>query len=428
MGMKQGDSFASAKKAALGSKKVSRKRKKPAGSVSRHGNPKSSLKSSGKGQLSLFEEKNENSGAKDLPASHEKKLLPRSERRKRRSSALSMAKAQREISVSEFFTKNRHLLGFDNPRKALLTCVKEAVDNSLDACEEAGILPSLEISITALEGHDNRFTVSVTDNGPGILKSQIPNIFGKLLYGSKFHRLSQSRGQQGIGISAAGMYGNLTTGNPVRITSRTGREHDAQYFEVRLNTSTNKPEFTDKVIDWDMEHGTRVEIDMEGEYRRGVRSVEEYLKQCAVSNPHIEIRLRDPSGNEILYERGTRKMPVHTIEIKPHPYGVELGLLIKMLHDSKERTTCSFLQTAFSRVSAKVAQEICETAGLSTRSHPKRIAKAEADCLHKAIQQVKIQAPPTNCIAPIGEEVLLAGLAKEVKADFYVAATRRPAV
>ena len=142
--------------------------------------------------------------------------------------AEAMAKQQREISVSEFFAKNRHLLGFDNKRKALLTTVKEAVDNSLDACEEAGILPELFVRIRQLE--EERFEVTVRDNGPGIVKHQIPNIFGKLLYGSKFHRLKMSRGQQGIGISAAGMYGLLTTGKAIQIVSRTGSDHPAHRY------------------------------------------------------------------------------------------------------------------------------------------------------------------------------------------------------
>ena len=120
-----------------------------------------------------------------------------------------MATGQRDISVSEFFAKNRHLLGFDNPRKAMLTAIKEAVDNSLDACEEGGILP--DIYVRVLQISESRFKLTIRDNGPGIVKAQIENIFGKLLYGSKFHRLKMSRGQQGIGISAAGMYGLMTT-------------------------------------------------------------------------------------------------------------------------------------------------------------------------------------------------------------------------
>src|SRR4051794_22039167 len=142
-----------------------------------------------------------------------------------RATAEKMAEGQRDISVSEFFAKNRHLLGFDNPRKALLTTVKEAVDNALDACEEAGILPEIWVHIETMSA--NRFKVGVQDNGPGIVKQQIPNIFGKLLYGSKFHRLRMSRGQQGIGISAAGMYGVLNTAKPIKVTSRTSPKKPA---------------------------------------------------------------------------------------------------------------------------------------------------------------------------------------------------------
>ena len=142
-----------------------------------------------------------------MATSKEKKPSKSSKSTKRAVNAETMAKKQREISVSEFFTKNRHLLGFDSPRKALLTAVKEAVDNSLDACEEARILPDLKVTLKRIGDNDKQFTMIVEDNGPGIVKAQVPHVFGRLLYGSKFHRLRQSRGQQGIGISAAGMYG-----------------------------------------------------------------------------------------------------------------------------------------------------------------------------------------------------------------------------
>src|SRR5215475_650817 len=163
--------------------------------------------------------------------------------------AVEMGARQREISVSEFFTKNRHLLGFDNPRKALLTCVKEAVDNALDAAEEAGILPDVVVTLEVASSNGaappasqaTRFRVTVSDNGPGIVRQQIPPIFAKLLYGSKFHRLRMSRGQQGIGISAAGMYAQLTTGKPVQIISRTSARAAAHYFEVQIDTKKNEP-------------------------------------------------------------------------------------------------------------------------------------------------------------------------------------------
>ncbi len=156
-----------------------------------------------------------------------------------RPTAVDLAKRQRDISVSEFFAKNRHLLGFDNPSKALLTTVKEGVDNALDACEEAGILPDVRVEIREIA--ETRFSVAIEDNGPGIVRAQIPKIFGSLLYGSKFHRLRQSRGQQGIGISAAGMYGLLTTGKPIAIKTRTDPKKPAHHLELVIDTKRNEP-------------------------------------------------------------------------------------------------------------------------------------------------------------------------------------------
>ena len=348
----------------------------------------------------------------------------------RRATAQSMAERQRDISVSEFFTKNRHLLGFDSPLKALLTAIKEAVDNSLDACEEAGILPTIQVAITQTD--DTRYRISVEDNGPGVVRDQIGKIFGKLLYGSKFHKLSQSRGQQGIGISAAGMYGQLTTGRPVRIRSRTGPRKKAHLFELTIDTAKNRPDIhKDVEIEWDgKKHGTRVEIEMEAKYQKGQRSVDMYIKLTAISNPHLTISFVDPTGESVIYERNTKELPPETVEIKPHPHGVELGRLIQMLKETKSRSLSGFLQEEFSRVGAKSASNIIKGAGrgLTNKSYPSRIAREEASALHKSIQAAKISSPPTNCIAPIGEGLILRGLKKEIEADFYVASTRPAAV
>ncbi len=339
-----------------------------------------------------------------------------------------MARQQRDISVAEFFTKNRHLLGFDNPRKALLTTIKEGVDNSLDACEEAGILPDIKVVI-ATGKEDDRFRVTIEDNGPGILKSQIPKIFAKLLYGSKFHRLKMSRGQQGIGISAAGMYGQLTTGKPVSITSKTSRNKPAHHYELEIDTKRNEPRIiVDESIEWPVQRGTRVEIELEAKFQRGRQSVDEYIEQTAIANPHISLQFITPDGQTREYKRASKELPAHTKEIKPHPYGVELGLLIKMLHETKARTLQSFLHLEFSRVSSRLAKMICEQAKLSDRSRPSRIARQEADNLFKAINQTKIMNPPADCLSPIGEELILAGLKKQIEADFYASVTRPPAV
>ncbi len=352
-------------------------------------------------------------------------------------SAAEMGARQREISVSEFFTKNRHLLGFDNPRKALLTCIKEAVDNALDACEEAGILPAVIVKLEVVANggpmptpaQATRFRVTVIDDGPGIVRQQIPPIFAKLLYGSKFHRLRMSRGQQGIGISAAGMYAQLTTGKPVQIISRTGPRAPAHYFEVQIDTKKNEPRiFENKKIAWENQRGTQVILEIEGRYQKGRASVDEYLEQTAIANPHVKLVYHTPEGEVKQYPRTIEELPPAPREIKPHPYGIEFGMMLKMLHDTKSHSLAGFLSSEFSRVSSTVAQEICKAAKLSPDTRPRNLHGAAAENFYKTIQATKIMAPPSNCISPIGEKAILHGLYKQIKGEFYTAVTRPPAV
>lgn len=341
--------------------------------------------------------------------------------------AHELAKRQREISIAEFFEKNRHLLGFDNKRKALLTTVKEAVDNSLDACEEAGILP--EISVEIIDLQNDRYRVIVEDNGPGIVKANIPKVFAKLLYGSKFHKLSQSRGQQGIGISASVLYAQLTTGKPAKIVSRISKEDDAHYYELLIDTKTNSPNIIkEEVKAWKKDHGTKVEIDLEGIYQKGPQSVDTYIKQTAITNPHATFIYTTPKAEQFVFARVTQSIPKKAEEIKPHPYGVELGMLIKMLGDSDTRTMQAFFTNEFSRVGPGTAKEILQKAGILPAAKPKEINRDQAERLLKAVQETKIIAPPMDCIVPIGEEDLKSGLKKEVNAEFYTAVSRPPEV
>jgi len=340
-----------------------------------------------------------------------------------------MAARQRDIAVSEFFLKNRHLLGFDSPHKAILTTVKEAVDNALDACEEARILP--EIRVEVVQKDDSLYVVAVEDNGPGIVEQQIARIFGKLLYGSKFHELRQSRGQQGMGISAAGMYGQLTTGRPMRIVSRVEGEKQASEMLVSIDTTRNRPDIhRRRRVAWRRRHGTRVEAEMEGHYTKGMHSVDMYLKQTAIANPHVTLRFVDPAGRTRVFRRSTDALPALPGAIKPHPHGVELGRLIQMLHDTPSRTLKRFLEDDFSRVGATTAKRIIErTRGrLTERSNPRRIAHAQATLLHRVIARTRVSAPRTDCIVPIGEARLREGLEKELDADFFVVVTRPPSV
>ncbi len=368
------------------------------------------------------------------PAAKKKAAAPPTQR-----SAQELAQKQRDISVSEFFAKNRHLLGFDNPSKALLTTVKEGVDNALDACEEAGVLPDIRVEIDQLA--ETRFRIAIQDNGPGIVRKQVPKIFGRLLYGSKFHRLRQSRGQQGIGISAAGMYGLLTTGRPVVILTCTGRKRPAHRFELVIDTQKNEPRVkVDREIKWDVPRGTRVEIELEGNYRGGQHSVDSYIRQISLANPHAQLTYVPPApfkaaeGKEkvrpepLEFPRVAKQLPPETAEIKPHPYGVELGVLMQMFRDTKARNVRTCLQGDFARVSSRTAEEICKLAEVNPSKRSRDVSRDEAERIHKAIQKTKIMNPATDCIAPIGAELIENALKAEVDADYYATVTRKPAV
>lgn len=340
-----------------------------------------------------------------------------------------MASQQREISVSEFFAKSHHLLGFDTPQRALLTAVKEAVDNSLDACEEARILPEVWVELAQLTG--GRFKVVVQDNGPGIIEAQIARIFGKLLYGSKFHRFAQSRGQQGMGISAAGMYAQLTTGVPMRVLTRVQGQAKARELLVSVDIQHNRPNIhSRRQLVWEPLHGTRVELVMEGEYPRGRHSIALYLRLVAIVNPHVTLHLCEPDGTEWCWSRQERRRPRVPPHIKPHPSGVELGTLIRMLKASKHRRLGAFLREEFSQVGDKHGREIIARAdsGLSSHSSTHRVSHDKAVALHRAFAETKLAAPRTNCIVPIGEQALLRGLAREFPARFMTALTRPVAV
>ncbi|WP_406662382.1 DNA topoisomerase VI subunit B [Methanolobus sp. ZRKC3] len=342
--------------------------------------------------------------------------------------AEELAKNQKSISVAEFFEKNRQILGFDSAPRSLITTVKEAVDNSLDACEESEILPDILLHIERSE-KDN-VVIIIEDNGPGIIKEQIPKVFAKLLYGSRFHAIKQSRGQQGIGISASVLYSQLTSGHPTKIISKIGHGEPAHYYELMINTSTNDPEILkDDIVDWDRPHGTRIEMEMEASYVRGRRqSIFEYLKATAIVNPHARITLVEPDGNEVMFERGTDKLPVPAKEILPHPLGIELGTLMKMLRYTERQKLSPFLRYSFSKIGHLTAEEICKASGLDPEEDPHDLNRNQVKKLLEAFTKVKIMAPPTDCLSPIGGELIYKGLEKEFNVDFIATTTRTASV
>jgi DNA topoisomerase-6 subunit B len=338
--------------------------------------------------------------------------------------AEELAKQQKAISVAEFFEKNRQILGFDSAPRALITCVKEAVDNSLDACEDAGILPDIFVQI---KRSGDYYQVIVEDNGPGIVPEEIPRVFAKLLYGSRFHTLRQSRGQQGIGISAAVLYSQLTSGKPTKVISKIAPDRPACYCELLINTAKNEPEILkSEEVDWERPRGTRVELEMEGSYVRSRRqSVFGSLKSAAIVNPHARLTLVEPEGNVEVFERVTESLPKKAYAIQPHPDGIELGELIKLLRYTDKKKLRVFLKETFSSIGTISAQELCLRAGLDAEEPPTSLDHEDAKRLLAAFKQIKVKSPPVDCLSPIGEDLIKAGLEKEFRLDF-IATTVRP--
>jgi len=269
--------------------------------------------------------------------------------------AEELAESQRAISIAEFFEKNKHMLGFDSGARAMVTAVKEAVDNALDAAEEAGIYPDIYVEI---EESGDYYRLVVEDNGPGITKEQVPKVFGKLLYGSRFHKREQARGQQGIGISAAVLYSQLTSGKPVTITSRPKGASEARRFDLLIDTDDNEPEIKgEERTSWDRPHGTRIEMEMEANMRARTQ-LHQYVRNTAVVNPHARIELREPNAHLKSERAENAELPAETEEIQPHPHGVELGTLRKMLEATDSHSVSGFLQNEFTRVGKKTADGV----------------------------------------------------------------------
>ncbi|MBN1923733.1 MAG: DNA topoisomerase VI subunit B [Nanoarchaeota archaeon] len=355
-----------------------------------------------------------------------------------KSIADELADKHKSISIAEFFEKNRHLLGFDSKIKAMLTCVKEAVDNSLDACEEYATelrkkkkdfeLPDILVRID--QESEEVYKIIVEDNGPGIIPKIIPQVFAKLLYGSKFHRLKQGRGQQGIGISASILYGQLTTGKAARIISKVDGK-PAHIVELMIDIKKNDASITrdEEYAKFSREHGTRVEIILEGTYRAsGDKSIYEYLLRTSIVNPHAKIVFIDPKGERITFKRAVESLPQATKEIKPHPWGLELGVLIRMLKETKKNTVLSFLTDEFSKMGATTAKSILDNSKVNHKRKPDSVTVEESTDILKHMQKADLQRPPTDCLSPVGRGAIEKSLRTEYNPEFIAATTRPPNV
>ena len=352
--------------------------------------------------------------------------------------AEKMAANQKQVAISEFFEKNKHFLGFDTLTRALITAVKEAVDNALDACEEARILPDIVVQITKIDNKKDILQLDVEDNGPGIPRTSIEKVFGQLLFGSRFHAIRQSRGQQGIGITGVVMYSQLTTGDPTHVESKIAKEATAVAVDIGLDTRKNKAVKSNQDrVDWgEKVHGLKIRTSMKAKYQKGRQSVWQYLRMTSIVNPHADILFIDPDGQEHHWPRVTEKLPGRVEAIKPHPNGIELGQLQRLCGESSESRMTTFLRRNFSGVSGRAAKELCQVAELEEKLKPKSLKADQIRALLEAFQgermlrgkPVKLLNPPTSCLSPIEELLIKKGLSKTIDSKFVTTMTRAPSV
>ena len=354
-----------------------------------------------------------------------------------------MAQNQKQVAISEFFEKNKHFLGFDSLVRSLITAVKESVDNSLDACEEARILPDIRVKITKVDDKKNIIELQTEDNGPGIPKSSIEKVFGQLLFGSRFHAIRQSRGQQGIGITGVVMYSQLTTGRKTHVRSKIATETSAAVVDIGLDTRKNKATKSneDRVL-WELpdgslkEHGLEITCRMKAKYQRGRQSVYQYLRMTSIVNPHADITFEDPDGEVHHWPRVTERLPRKVESIKPHPHGIHLGTLQRMCTEATDNRMTSFLYKNFSGVSTRAAKELLAAAEINEKAKPKSMKADHYRALIEAFQgerllngkAVKLLNPPTNCLSPIEELLIKKGLSKTIDSRFVTTMTRAPTV
>jgi len=332
----------------------------------------------------------------------------------------------KEHSVAEFFKKNKQMIGLYGKVRTLTMVIHEYVTNSLDACEEVSILPNIEVKIDELG--EEYYEVTVTDNGPGISKENVGKAFGKLLAGTKFHRMMQSRGQQGIGAAGCTMLSQMTTGKPTKVITGRGNGK-ALSLELTIDPKMNEAKMTNiKEIDKDF-RGTAVQAKFKGVlYRDSDQGALEYLRRTVIANPHAQISFRDPMGQKFTFKRTHNAVPEKPEEIKPHPKGTTVDDILSYCKMTKGRTVSTFLSNDFDRMGAKGIEEVKKRVHFDMNKDPKTLTWEEAEEIVKAFKAIDFIAPTTDALRPISEDQIRKSLQSIVQPEFLTVLTRKPAV
>lgn len=339
-------------------------------------------------------------------------------------------------STAEYFSKNLQQVGFSSPTKAVLTTLKEAVDNSLDACEEAGILPELTVEIKKKGSGTMKNTdlvqIYVEDNGPGLELEDVPKVFGEYLASSKFGRGRCSRGQQGIGISAATTWAQLTSARGVTVVTKTAKMRQAVSALVEVDIKHNKGLLKDKkAVQIKKPHGVSVEFQIDGRIQlNGEGGLMTYLLGTTLVNPHLTLhyKLADQPAQTI--ERVSKDVPEIPDATTPHPHTMKLGEFIAFSHLFGRVNLSSWLKKGFSRITDNSIQEFVKN-GLDKKLLDQSIDKlseAQFKDIYGAVQKTELMAPSTRSVVTIGEEAFSKSVRRLGEVDFFSVVTRKPTI
>lgn len=335
----------------------------------------------------------------------------------------------KKTELSEYFYKNKHMLGFSYPAKSLIIVTHELLTNSIDNCVEAKIDPVINIKIKYddefknREDYKNHIIFEISDNGTGIPKKLLPTIFSQLLQGSKFNVNKQHMGQQGIGASAVVLFSNVTTGKMVELeTTYNGTKYNCSVgMDIHSGKSLNKILSETKVSSC---HGTKIKVYLaDVSYTNGATSVPEYLKLIYLANPFITLNFESPE-EKINYKKITEMSKPPEKEL-PHPLGLTAHDIISLFQGSKHTTLNDFLLKDLQRTSKQMLASLEEKTKLDFSKITKNnITFKNADAVVNALKTEKLKKPITENLMPIGEETLLKSLKSLYNPDFSVVVSR----
>jgi len=332
----------------------------------------------------------------------------------------------KQLSPADFFYRNRELAGFDTPIKSLYTAFREIMENSLDGAEIGGISPDIFIAIK--KRSEDVYTIFISDNGIGIPSKKVPNALAKLLFGGKYVE-RQSRGHFGLGASMTVLYSQITTNLPTRVLSCTRGSNEIDEYHLMINIQRNEPiiRYHAKLPNKKKWHGVTVEVNIEGDYGRAHPKILEYIKSTAMVAPYANITFIDAYGTLYKFNKVIDKVPKLGEPVLPHPRGIDTEKMLRLLRVARQRSMNKFLQSNFQRIGEITAKNFLKYVDIKLEKDPQKLEHDEIVRIVQGMNSFEdFLSPETKCLSPIGENVLIKGITKELEPEFVTAITRRP--